>query len=331
LADLFTKHFGVKPDGIAPLAGDGSDRKLFRLSADKNTAIGVLGHNPAENRAFVYFSRFFKSHHLPVPDIYCSDLNRGVYLLQDLGETTLYDDCQRQGFSPHIRNLYHHAIERLVQFQISAGCCFDSDYCYQTKAFDREAMLYDLNNFYQRFLKYESPPALLLKKLQQDYVKLTEYLCGERMSYFLYRDFQSRNIMVLQDRLYFIDYQSGRRGALQYDVASFLYDSNLVVPDDLKQQLLLFYIQEANKLLNDRPVAPQHFIEYYYGFALLRIMQAIGAFSFLWRIKGKSFFKENIPRGLFHISKIMQNQTILDRLPTLRSVFNYLLERWGSQ
>ncbi len=328
LVDLFSKHFGTQPAAIHPLAGDGSDRKLFRMQAAGRTAVGVYGPHRKENRAFLYFCRFFQKHGLPVPQIYSADPDRGVYLLQDLGDTTLYDLHKRQGFNPTVRALYRKAMQWLVQFQIPAGRFIDTDYCYQTKTFGRQAMLLDLRNFSRRFLQYESLPAGLLRGLEDDYNQLTGYLCGERRDFFLYRDFQSRNIMVLNHRLYFIDFQSGRKGALQYDPASLLYDSNLVVPHDLKQKLFALYIKEANKVLPDRPLDLQTFTGYYDGFALLRIMQAIGAFSFLWRIKGKQFFKANIPRGLSHIAHLMGNKTVLNRLPALQSVFKELFERW---
>ena len=205
------------------------------------SVIGVAGDNRAENEAFVYFSKHFHSFGLPVPAIYAEDLDNGVYLEQDLGLFTLFEWMsplkESEGFGESIISMYQKVLSWLPIFQLSAGRSLDYSYCYQHASFGRESMTWDLRYFQHRFLAPFYSSAVDSRALEADFAKLVNHLLEAPSGYFLYRDFQSRNVMILDNEPHFIDYQSGRRGALQYDVASLLFDAKANVPQAVRELL----------------------------------------------------------------------------------------------
>ncbi|MDZ7345693.1 MAG: phosphotransferase, partial [candidate division KSB1 bacterium] len=235
ILQFYRKAFGKEARDLQLLNGDGSDRLYFRLIADESTVIAVHGCNRRENNAFVAFSRHFERFQLPVPHIFAYEPDEGLYLESDLGDVMLYDRMAACGndVSSDVRNLYLQAIRMLPQFQIKAGRSLDFSQCSQTTVFDAEAMLRDLLYFQHVFLRRFAANRFDIDRLHDDFALLIRALLDEPAEFFLYRDFQSRNIMVLNEQPYFIDYQSGRKGALQYDLASLVYDSNVRLPEDL--------------------------------------------------------------------------------------------------
>ncbi|MDZ7270551.1 MAG: phosphotransferase [candidate division KSB1 bacterium] len=322
LARLFQKTYGHEPSSIVQLKGDGSDRHIFRLADEERTVIGIWSEDHALNVAFLEFSRHFARHGLRVPAIYAEDLSRGVYLEEDLGDWTLFDWMvalrEKEGFSPRIVDMYRKVLEDLPLFQIVAGASIDYDLCHQHREFGEESMAWDLHYFRHRFLEVFYKGPLDFTKLEEDFRRLRVFLLEEPRKYFMYRDFQSRNIMVVEGKPYYIDYQSGRRGALQYDVASLLYDAKANVPETTRMELLAHYLDKVQQY---EKVDPQRFVHYFYGFVLIRMMQAFGAYGYLSVVKGKKHFFKSVPFAIRNLEILLEKDLpILAQLPELRKV-----------
>jgi len=328
LEKLFQKKFGSTPDKIAPLRSDGSDRKIYRIFKKSDTFIGVIGSNREENEAFLNFSKHFKRYSLNVPEIYIEDLSQGVYLEEDLGDKTLFqwmsDIREQEGFTAKIKQMYRKVVENLPVFQITAGSTIDYSYCYQHTMFGRESMSWDLHYFKHRFLNYYYKKKIDHTNLEKDFNTLIDFLLEEAPIYFLYRDFQSRNVMIKNDEPYFIDYQSGRKGALQYDLASMLYDSKANLPQDFREELVDVYIAKTKTLID---LDSTRFKTYFDGYVLIRIMQAFGAYGYLTAVLGKKQFFRSVPYAINNLKILLQKSIdIVDQLPVLKEIFSNLVE-----
>jgi aminoglycoside/choline kinase family phosphotransferase len=319
LAELFTNRFGVPPADASPLPAHGSDRRLFRLKArDGRTAIGVENRDRDENAAFVGFSRHFRTAGLPVPDILAEDLSAGVYLEEDLGETTLFQLLQKErGTAPEIpataAAVYTQSVCLLAQMQIEAGRGLDYRLCYPHSAFDRRSMSWDLNYFKYYFLKLARVP-FHEQRLENDFDALVTFLLQAPADFFLYRDFQSRNIMVRDGKPWFIDYQGGRRGALPYDLASLLLDAKADLPFEFRDQLKTQYLDAASALA---PIDPDRFEEFYRGFSLIRILQAMGAYGYRGFFERKAHFLQSVPYAIRNLERLMEDGGLPVALPAL--------------
>lgn len=325
LKELFASHFGEAPDSSAPLKGGGSDRKLFRLGNANRSVIGVSNADRQENSAFLEFSRHFRKYGLPVPEIYVEDLDRGIYLEEDLGDTTLFhwltELRSREGFSAKLLEIYTQVVQILPQFQIVAGKTLDYRFCYPRGSFDRQSMRWDLNYFKYYFLKLAQIP-FNEQSLEDDFDRLTEFLLATERDFFLYRDFQSRNIMLKDGAPYFIDYQGGRKGALQYDVASLLFDAKADIPFEAREELLQRYLDAASQLTKIDRAA---FVQYYYGYVYIRIMQALGAYGFRGFYERKSHFLQSVPYAIRNLEVLLRSVELPIELPALMQVFKRLV------
>ncbi len=327
LAALYEKTFHEPADEIIALRGDGSERKIYRMKNPKRSVIGIIGNNMPENRAFLSFSRHFFQAGLRVPEIYAEDLDHQVYLEEDLGDFTLFEWMgairAREGFTEPIIRMYEKSLAQLPHFQIRAGQGIDYSFCYQHREFGWASMVWDVQYFKHRFLEvfYKKPVDMLL--LEREFTGLIEYLITEEKDYFLYRDFQSRNIMIKNDEPHFIDYQSGRKGALQYDVASLLYDAKANIPEAVREHLLDFYIQELQKF---KTIDVKQFKEYFYGFVYMRIMQACGAYGFLGITKQKRHFLKSVPFAMENFEILAGKDTIIRNFPILDAIFRDLAQ-----
>lgn len=326
LEKLFRKCYGETPDRINPLKGDGSERRIYRMQNVYRSVIGVAGDNRPENEAFYHFSSHFAHYHLPVPAIYAAELENGIYLEQDLGFFTLYEWMQplreKEGFGPTVMAMYEKVLYWLPRFQITAGRTIDYSFCYQHALFGRESMLWDLRYFQHRFLAPFYTAALDNGALGEDFARLVKHLLEVPADSFLYRDFQSRNVMILDNEPHFIDYQSGRRGALQYDVASLLFDAKADIPQSAREVLLDYYLTVLNEV---EAVDESRFKGYFYSFVLMRVLQALGAYGYLAAVKGKRNFLKSVPYALGNLEILLQKAAVLEQLPTLRGVFVHLI------
>jgi aminoglycoside/choline kinase family phosphotransferase len=327
LKNLFEEHFHSPVERVQPLQGQlgGSGRKIIRLASDRVTAVGILYDVREENAAFLEFSRHFRAHGLPVPEIYAQDLDHGAYLEEDFGDTSLFEflSKHRSGdrVAPAAVEAYRKAIATLPRFQIEAGRDLNYKVCYPRDSFDRQSISWDLNYFKYYFLRLAGIP-FNEQALEDDFSRLTKFLLSAGRDYFLYRDFQSRNIMLRDGQPFFLDYQGGRKGALQYDVASLLYDAKADLPPELRQQLLDHYLDTLKGFVD---VKRETFMQYYYAFVYIRIMQALGAYGFRGFYERKVHFLQSVPYALKNLRWLLHNVTLPIALPTLTAAFHSML------
>src|ERR1043166_986739 len=324
---LFAQHFGSPPARIDPLQGElgGSGRKIIRLANDRSTAIGVLYGVREENIAFLSFSRHFRRHRLPVPEIYGEDLEAGAYLEEDLGDTTLFEFLSNNrtpdSIAPQVIEAYRKVVAVLPRFQVEAGRDLDYSVCYPIGSFDRQSISWDLNYFKYYFLRLAGIP-FNEQALENDFNQLTNFLLMADRDYFLYRDFQSRNILLRNHQPWFVDYQGGRKGALQYDIASLLFDAKADLPADIRQLLLEDYL---DALATHIPLDRNLFLGHYYGYVYVRIMQALGAYGFRGFYERKAYFLQSVPYALKNLRWLLHNADLPIALPTLLGAFQSML------
>jgi aminoglycoside/choline kinase family phosphotransferase len=327
---LFKNQFGKPPASILEIAGDGSPRAMYRMIGDEmETAIAVVGPDPDENRAFLSFTEAFRSIHLPVPEIYGVDEKAGVYLEEDLGDTTLFDavTAAREAepdvdFPDSIVALYRRVLEELPRFQVEGGRVVDYSVAYPRAAFDRQSILWDLNYFKYHFLKL-AHIRFNEARLEKDFRRFATFLLAADTRHFLYRDCQSRNVMVRDGEPWFIDYQGGRRGALQYDVASLLVDPKVRIPDDTRTALVDHYLDSLEK---HQEVDRDRFQQHYRGYVLVRILQAMGAYGYRGFYERKPRFLQSVPQAIHNIERILDTGFIPLELPEMRAVLERICD-----
>jgi aminoglycoside/choline kinase family phosphotransferase len=332
LVRLYSAHFSRPPRSILEIAGDGSSRSYYRLIGDDlRTAVGAVGPDREENRAFLSFTSSFRSAGLPVPEVYGSDESVGVWMEEDLGDTTLFNALVEarkhepgSTFPTSMLPLYRRVVEVLPKFQVEGGRVIDYSVAYPRDAFDRQSILWDLNYFKYHFLKLAHVP-FNEQRLENDFGALADFLLRADTRHFLYRDFQSRNIMIVDDEPYFIDYQGGRRGAPQYDIASLLYDAKAAIPVQVRDQLLAHYLDELSRYLEfDR----DEFMQLYRGYVLVRIMQAMGAYGYRGFFERKPRFLQSVPFAARNIRRLLADGLPIE-VPELQSVFERIVEAWA--
>jgi aminoglycoside/choline kinase family phosphotransferase len=327
LKRFFEEHFHSSAIHVRPLQGElgGSGRKIIRLSNDKASAVGILYGVREENAAFLSFSKHFRRHGLPVPEIYGEDLEQGAYLEQDLGDTTLFEFLSKNRTGDQIASdvvkTYRKVVSMLPRFQVEAGRDLDYSICYPCASFDRQSITWDLNYFKYYFLRLAGIP-FSESALEADFSLLTDFLLTANCDYFLYRDFQSRNIMLPGGEPFFVDYQGGRKGALQYDIASLLYDAKADLPPDLRQQLLDHYIETLREYVS---IDRETFLRHYYGYVYVRIMQALGAYGFRGFYERRAHFLQSVPYALKNLRWLLHNADLPIALPTLLGAFQSML------
>ena len=332
LITLGEERFGRRPDVVLDLVADGSTRQYFRLVWDsERTVVGAIGPDRDENRAFLSFAGAFRGIGLPVPEIYAEDQEAGVWLEEDLGDTTLFKALSAariasgpDKFPPDIVPLYRKVLAILPRFQVEGHRVVDYRLAYPRRAFDRQSIRWDLNYFKYHFLKLADVP-FMEQRLESDFSRLTTHLLQAGTDGFLYRDFQSRNILIRDGEPWFIDFQGGRKGAPHYDVASLLYDAKAAIPQPLRAELLEAYLDALSALV---PVDRARFREQYIGFVLARLMQAMGAYGYRGFFERKRRFLESVPHAARNLDELLAAGLPL-ALPELERVFHRIVERWA--
>ena len=325
LTNLYKSWTGEKPDSISPLPKSASYRRYFRIKSNNKNAIGVYNADRKENEAFISFTKHFLKHNFHVPQLYTEELDNHVYLLEDLGDTTLYslisgkrNDDQ---FTSIVLEHYKRSLKELIKFQVKASQDLDYSVCYPRNSFDQQSIMWDLNYFKYYFVKLTQTP-FDEQKLEDDFNSFIKLLLSTETNYFMYRDFQSRNIMIKDNELYFIDYQGGRKGALQYDVASLLYDAKADLPQDLRNELLEFYI---SLLTDSTKIRKDKFKKYFYSYVLIRIFQSMGTYGFRGVHEKKAHFLKSIPYAINNLEYLFQENLFPERLNELKSVLQSII------
>jgi len=320
----YYKFFGNTDVEIALLPRSGSDRQYFRIKSAKDSVIGTYNPVREENDAFVGFTRHFRMAGLKVPEVFGYLRDENIYFQQDLGDINLYTWLKskqtRELFDEETKHLYHKVLDSLLLFQTRGIKGLDLELCYPHKSFDRQSMVWDMNYFKYLFLKLLAVP-FNEQLLEQDFISLADYLLVPEQNFFLYRDFQTANIMVVNGEPWFIDYQGGRRGAAQYDLASLLYDAKIQMKTAERESFLQYYIKN---FCSSTAEDPDMFRKYYNGFCMIRLMQALGAFGFRGLYEHKPTFTESIVPGvglLLEIINEAENHLVLPELyKTIRSI-----------
>jgi aminoglycoside/choline kinase family phosphotransferase len=327
-ARLFQRRFGAPPASASSLAADGSQRAMSRLHGPRGErAIAVRGPDPDENRAFLSYSRSFRSIGLPVPEVYGEDEAAGVYLVEDLGDVTLFralGEARAADPSPFpaaMWPVYRRVLETLPRFQVDGGRAVDWSVARPRAAFDRPSMRWDLDYFKYHFLKL-AHVRFDEDRLERDFERLVAFLLEADATHFLYRDFQSRNVMLRGGEPWFLDYQGGRRGALAYDAASLLYDAKAAIPEAVREALLEHYLGALSERV---AVDREAFRTHYRGFVVIRILQAMGAYGYRGFYERKAHFLKSVPYAVGNLERLLGDGLLPIDVPELRAVLERIV------
>lgn len=326
LLDLAYQYAACRCTDIEPLPQSGSHRRYFRMKFEnRENIIGVYNHDIRENEAFFHLTEVFMQKGIRVPSLLAIDKSKSYYLLNDLGDETLYSFLtqHRQGdeIDQEAIAYYKKVLKTLPSLQM-ASQNIDFGFAYPRHTFDRQSMLWDLNYFKYYFLKLANI-AFDEQLLENDFNMLIMFLLKADSHYFLFRDFQSRNIMLYQGEVFFIDYQGGRQGALAYDLASLLYDGKADIPPATRDELLEFYLDTLSETIR---VNRSDFIKHYNAFVLIRILQAMGTYGFRGYYERKSHFLLSIPYAVRNIRYLLENNLLSIEIPELKRVLTAITE-----
>jgi aminoglycoside/choline kinase family phosphotransferase len=324
---LVLMTFGEMPKEVISLAQSGSDRRYYRIRFESlDSVIAAVNPHIRENEVFYKMTDYFGRKEVPVPELYAVSDDKTTCLLQDLGDETLLDHLlkHREGDKLHPESLmyYRQALDHLAAMQTSAGD-YDYSYTWPVPEFNRQAVMWDLNYFKYYYAKLAGAP-FDEKALQDDFEKLADFLMSSPSDYFMFRDFQSRNIMIHDKQVWFIDYQGGRKGALQYDVASLLYQARAKLPESVRDDLLKHYLSALSHHID---VDEKAFLSYYQGFVLIRVLQTLGAYGFRGLYEQKSHFILSLPMAIDNLHTIRHQHDVLSRFPELASLVDALLDK----
>jgi aminoglycoside/choline kinase family phosphotransferase len=304
---------------VEKLPQSGGDRQYFRVYLkDGKTCIATFSEDLRESNTFLYFNRHFKSKGIPVPEVITVHDSGKCYLQQDLGGQSLLDVLEKEGYTESVYKLYEKSLYALAQLQIKGDEGLDYEQCLQSKSFGKQAMLNDL--LYFRFYFLDTLGISYNKEnLWNEMERLAEQLASAQNQYFMYRDFQSRNIMIQNDAVFFIDHQGGMKGPLMYDVASLLWQAKAQLPSEWKNNLWQAYVKHLNELMTN-PISSTHLREQYEGMVWLRLLQVMGAYGFRGRVERKTHFLNSIPAGLKNIRQFLTETNFLTSFPLLKSL-----------
>lgn len=326
IIELYKTWKGQEPASVDILPQAGSERRYFRLwDQNKQSVIGTHGANIPENESFLYFSQHFFAKNLPVANIYAVSDNRAYYLQEDFGDISLINRLESQGYTPEIYALYKQSLKKLAVLQVQGDKDLDYSKCLTNSEFGRQAIMADLLYFKYYFLDALRKP-YDKQKLIDDFEALSNYLTHTDHKFFMFRDFQSRNIQVTPSKssneeaqVHFIDYQGGMKGAPQYDVASLLWQARAALPEDWKKNLLSEYMDSLEPLL-DKPLNRSSFQSQYNGYVLIRLLQVLGAYGFRGLFERKAHFLASIPLALRNLESFVATHPMGIALPEFEKV-----------
>jgi aminoglycoside/choline kinase family phosphotransferase len=330
LSLLFRDFTGHSPESLTVLPKSGSDRIYCRMVKEDFSVLGVWNPSRKENDAFTGFASRFNEIGLRVPRVFKYLPGEMVYLTEDLGDLDLYTWVQERrkesesGSEGRIEEMYRSVLKELTRFQFEADKIIDYELAYPRKKFDRNSVMWDLNYFKYMFLKL-SGTGFSEQLLEEDFKKLATTIEKVKVSGFLYRDFQSRNVMVKGGMPWFIDFQGGRKGAPYYDVASLLLDPYVELDSELHKRLLDYYFEITTaKIATDINT----FYREYLVFGTVRLLQALGAYGFRGLYERKPNFTESIPPAVRQLNRIFENEAITGLFPELTRIVSLLYNKY---
>ncbi len=308
IQDLFGTLQKGKADRIEKLPQSGSDRIYFRIYAGNQTYIATHNLNKRETQTFIYFSRHFKKAGSPVPDILAVNSEDTLYIQEDLGTESLLNQLEQFGHGDKVYRLFQKSLSALASLQINGDRGLDYSWCLTAREFGKQAILSDLLYFKYYFLDTLQLP-YDKQAMLDDFDALSTYLTHTQHKYFMFRDFQSRNIIVNKEEVSFIDFQGGMKGALQYDVASMLWQAKAELSEDWKNSLLDYYMDQVDQLLPNA-IDRTLFVSQYNGYVLIRLLQVMGAYGFRGLFERKAHFLASIPLALRNLKFFIENKRI---------------------
>lgn len=324
LISLFTDYTGKDRPDLAALPSSGSNRKYYRLQRDATSLIGVHGESRDENRAFIRLARHFRKQQLNAPEVLAVSEDEMFYLQEDLGDNHLFDLIKGGRltgvFSHEEKALLHKTISLLADFQYKGARDLDFSVCYPLPEFNHRSVMWDLNYFKYSFLKTTGMD-FREDLLENDFEKLADVLLQDETDTFMYRDFQSRNVMLVDGNPYFIDFQGGRKGPVYYDVASFLWQAKANFPTALRDELIQTYIVSLQKY---RPVVRVDFLHRLRQFVLFRTLQVLGAYGFRGYFEKKPHFIQSVPFALDNLRELLKDG--FDEYPYLCNLLQEMTE-----
>ncbi len=319
---LFENWSGEKVTSFDDIPESGSYRKYYRIMGESKSVIGAYSNDKRESKAFITITKNFSKKNLRVPSLYKEDIENNVYLVEDLGDINLSNFYNNESITIENKiEIYQKVIDNLIQLQLKGLTDLDLSVLYPRDSFDKQSIIWDLNYFKYYFLKL-TKVHFYEQDLEDDFNAFAKYLTSADCNYFLFRDFQSRNIMLVDKEPYFIDYQGGRKGALQYDIASLLFDANVNLTGH-RNDLLNYYIKKLSKQIKFNK---DEFVEYFYGYSIIRLLQMLGAFGFRGKIEKKPHFEEAIPQAVENLEIILSRFEKANSFPTLTEALVEIIE-----
>ncbi|HLY69762.1 MAG TPA: RNase adapter RapZ [Puia sp.] len=309
---------------IGKIPQSGSIRIYFRIVTKSKTFIATYGNNIKENEVFIYFSGHFKRNNCPVPEIYAVNNEETIYIQEDFGDISLLAKLEEHGYNEYVYSLFEESLKQLAHLQIKGDEGLDYDLCLTSKEFGKQAILSDLLYFKYYFLDTLQLP-YDKEQLIVDYESLSNYLSYADYKYFMFRDFQSRNILIEKERIHFIDYQGGMKGALQYDVASMLWQARTALPEEWKNNLLDYYMICVEEIIQ-KEIEKKRFSDQYNGYVLIRLLQVLGAYGFRGLFERKAHFLTAIPLGLHNLRRFLLTKKIDIDLPEFERLLSLITE-----
>lgn len=309
---------------IQPLSNSSASSRLyFRLFDKEETYIGVYNGDIKENRAFFHFSKVFQQAESHVPEIYLVSDSELYYLIEDLGDLNLLDILKKEGETENVKQLYKKAIDQLFGMQLYGNKHINFElFSYPRAEFDSQSVLWDLNYFKYYFLKVSGLP-FDEQLLENDFQYLAKTLGKQKCIGFMYRDFQARNIQVLNNDVWLIDYQGGRKGPMLYDLVSILYQASAQLSDSFREELKTYYKVKLDKKFT---IGSETFEQDFISMVFIRIIQTLGAYGFRGIIEKKAYFIESIPLALVNLDKVIKNQYLSLDIPYFIQILSKLFQ-----
>ncbi len=316
-------YFKTTPDETKLLPQSGSDRRYFRIKNGNKSLIATYNQNIPENNAFIYFTNHFRKQGLSVPEILTTDESGTAYLQTDLGDKSLMMSLEESGYTNEVKQQFANSLAELAKLQVLGDAGLDYSKCLTAKEFGKQAIMSDLLYFKYYFLDTLQRP-YDKQALIDDFEALATYLNHTEYKFFMFRDFQSRNIMLKDGKPWFIDYQGGMKGAPQYDVASLLWQAKANLNDEWKTDLFKSYMDSLDQYLPN-PMNREIFKNQYYGYVLIRLLQVLGAYGFRGLFERKAHFLSSIPLALRNLKWFVENRPLGIHVPVFRKVLDLVI------
>jgi aminoglycoside/choline kinase family phosphotransferase len=323
IKQIFLSYAGKDWEHIEKIPQSGGDRIYFRIKEGADSYIATYNLNLKENETFIYFAQHFHSKGLPVPKVLAVSADQKIYLQEDLGAESLLDVLEKEGKTERVYQLFQKSLKALVHLQVKGSEGLDYSKCLTSKTFGKHAVLTDLLYYKYYFLDTLQYP-YDKQALINEFELLSDQLSDSHFNYFMFRDFQSRNIIVKNDEVFFIDFQGGMKGGLPYDVASLLWQAKAELSNEWKERLLNDYIKEAEQVLGET-IDTNLFKKQYHGFVLLRLLQVLGAYGFRGLFERKAHFLTSIPLGLRNLKSFLEVYTLDKDTPVFAGILNWMV------